>query len=344
MIPNDNSTDSSSANRRPGDSGLKKHLTLLDSTAIIVGIIIGSGFYGMFFLVAMNAGGAWQTAAAWAAGGALALLGAACYAELGSAYPKAGGEYVYLSRAFGEYFGFLFAWGGFWIIRPVSIGLLAVFFADYAHRLLPLTEKHDLAIYSLASVTALTVINALGVQAGKWTQNLLTAIKVIGLLLVFAAGFMGDPKPQAAVAASSGSSDFALAMVFAMWVYGGWNEMASVAAEVRNPERNIFRALMLGTLAVTGIYLLGTAAFFNALGYQGTVSAGDTIAASVMKLRFEGWGPGFISALVCVSCLGAINGMIFTGSRIYYALGTRHRLYKWLGHWDARTGSPLRSI
>jgi amino acid transporter len=131
-------------------------------------------------------------------------------------------------------------------------------------------------------------------------------------------------------------------MVFVLFTYGGWNEMAYVAAEVRNPRKNIFRALLLGTLAVTAIYGLTTLAFVHAVGLEGTRHA--TVAADVLQLGVGDWAGRAISLLVCISALGAINGQLFTGSRIYYAMGTEHRLYAWLGRWNRRRGTPVASL
>ena len=321
---------------------IKPQLSLLDSTAIIVGIIIGVGFYGTSPFIATCAGGQAATLAAWVIGGLMALVGAVCYAELATTYPQDGGEYVYLSRAYGPFWGFLYAWAGFWIIRPASIGALALVFGQYAHELLPLT-RHDPLVYALGSVAALTALNMLGVQTGKWTQNVLTGVKVLGLLLVFAVGLSTSGHVKGIVVAPSAGGDFSLALILVMWAYGGWNEMASVAAEVRNPARNIMRALVLGTAVVMAIYVLGTLCFTAAVGFDGLRNS-HAIAADVMRLRFPGRGAGFISALVAVSCLGANNGLIFTGARVYYALGSEHKLYRWLGHWNRRTGTPLRAL
>src|SRR5258705_8252817 len=124
-------------------------------------------------------------------GGAVSLLGALCYAELTSAYPRDGGEYVFLTRAFGRRAGFLFAWGGFWVVRPGNIGVMAYVFARYAQQLVPLSlGRHSFAAYAVGSGVVLTVINVLGVRTGKWTQNLLTAAKVLGLLCVFLVGLL----------------------------------------------------------------------------------------------------------------------------------------------------------
>jgi len=128
-----------------------------------------------------------------------------------------------------------------------------------------------------------------------------------------------------------------------MFAYGGWADMSFVAAEVRHPERNIFRALLLGTACVTLIYLSINQAFAVALGFDGLVRS-PAVAAEVLSLRFGSLGSTAISLLVVVSCLGAINGMIFTGARVFYALGTQHPTFRWLGAWDEARGVPLRSL
>jgi amino acid transporter len=132
-------------------------------------------------------------------------------------------------------------------------------------------------------------------------------------------------------------------MIFVMFAYGGWADMSFVAAEVRDPQRNIFRALLLGTAAVALIYIALNAAFIRALGLEGLIRS-KAVAANVVELQFGGWGSRAISLLVVVSCLGGINGMLFTGARVYYALGTHHPAFRWLGDWNVTSGVPLRSL
>ena len=173
----------------------------------------------------------------WLLGGLLSLIGAVCYAELATAYPKEGGDYVYLTRAFGRSVGFLFAWCQLWIVRPGSIGAMAFLFADYANQIWPRAEGPAsagvLAAYAVASIVALTAVNMLGVRESKWTQNVLTVAKVLGLAVIVAVGF-SHPASAAASAPPAAATDlsastFGLAMVFVLFAYGGWNEMAFVA-------------------------------------------------------------------------------------------------------------------
>jgi amino acid transporter len=347
----------------------KRQLTLLDTTSIIVGIIIGSSIYESTPLIAnmvpsdgwlqfslsipylldvsFSVPGAVWLAGFWLLGGLLSLVGALCYAELATAYPQAGGDYVYLTRAFGRRWGFLFAWAQLWVVRPGSIGAMAYVFARYANQLLPLGEgRLPLAAYATASIIVLTAVNILGVREGKWTQNILTIAKVLGLIAVVAAGLIWAIPTQAAQAAAAAPSggDFRLALILILYAYGGWNEMAYVSAEVRNPEKNIVRALLLGTAAVAVIYIVVNMSFVHALGFEG-VRGAKAVAAEVLDKtplgRYGGW---FISLLICVSALSAVNGLTLTGARIYYAMGTDHRLYRWLGEWSARWGTPARSL
>jgi basic amino acid/polyamine antiporter, APA family len=332
----------------------KRQLTLLDTTSIIVGIIIGSSIYKSAGDIAATVPDVYWLVGVWVAGGILSLVGALCYTELANAYPTEGGDYIYLNRAFGRKLGFLFAWAQLWIVRPGSIGGLAYVFGDYASRLLRLGDgPWQSMAYAIGAILALTAVNILGVRQGKWTQNVLTLAKYLGLAAVVVAGFF--------VAASSGAIDgptephkyefnLGLAMIFIFYAYGGWNEMAYVGSEVRNPQKNILRSLVLGTVAVTALYVLLNLAFVSALGMEGMrpLAAVDAppkvVAADVLNLALGDWGARTISLLICISALGAINGMIFTGARIYYAMGKEHRLYAWLGQWSAERGTPARSL
>lgn len=336
---------------RPASAAPRRELTLLDSTCIIVGVIIGAGIYRSSPDVAQRAPDAVWLIGLWLIGGALSLIGALCYAELATAYPAEGGDYVYLGRAFGRRVGFLFAWCQLWIVRPGSIGAMAYAFAEYANQIWPRAEGDSrttmLAIYAAGSIVVLTVVNILGVREGKWTQNVLTVAKLLGLAVIVAVGLLfAAPIAAAPIAVpSSGGhawADIGLAMIFVLFTYGGWNEMAYVAAEVKEPRKNILRALLIGTLAVTAIYVLVNLAFLHALGLAGTRHAAP--AADVLELAVGPWAGQVISLLICISALGAINGQIFTGARIYYAMGSDHRLYAPLGRWNARRGTPIWSL
>jgi basic amino acid/polyamine antiporter, APA family len=322
----------------------RRELNLFDSTCIIVGIIIGAGIYESTPTIARCAAEPSWFLGVWIFGGLLSLIGALCYAELATAYPEEGGDYIYLSRAFGRQMGFVFAWSQLWIVRPGSIGAMAYVFARYAQRLWPIGDnRFALMAYAAASIVVLTGINILGVSEGKWTQNLLTSVKVLGLVAICLVGFWSaapaNPLPQV----SHSEPDLRLAMILVLFTYGGWNEMGYVGAEVRRPEKNILRALLLGTFAVTIIYVLLSWSFIRALGFQG-VQNSEVVAADLLGKTFGEMGGRTISLLICFSALGAVNGQIFTGARIAYAFGKEHPGFAWLGRWSGSWGTPVWSL
>lgn len=323
----------------------KKALTLFDSTCLIVGIIIGVGIYQTAPGVAGGVGCWWGVLAIWAVGGVLSLCGAIGYAELATAYPREGGDYVYLNRAYGRWAGFLFGWIQLTVVRPGDIVVMAFAFATYARTIYdPLAGTsfpYSLQVYAMLSVAVLTVVNILGVQEGKWTQNLLTTAKVLGLLAIVGVALIAPHDAQ-------GEETFdpmpmSVAMILVLFTFGGWNEMAYVAAEVKDARRNIVRALVLGTVAVTVLYLLANCAFLYTLGYTG-LAASEAVAEETVSTMFPHIGGRLISALICISALGAVNGLIFTGARISYAVGTENRLFRKLGQWHPRTGTPVWAL
>ncbi|MDD4872026.1 MAG: amino acid permease [Kiritimatiellae bacterium] len=323
----------------------KQQLSLFDSTCLIVGIIIGVGIYQMAPDIAKGAGSMRGVAGIWILGGLFSLCGALSYAELATAYPQEGGDYVYLGRAYGKWAGFLFGWAQLAIVRPGDIAVMAFAFATYASAVWdPLAGTvfpYGQQIYAISATIILTLVNVIGVREGKWTQNLLTTVKAVGLLLIVVTACLASPK--IVKTETAGQLPFSLALIFVLFTYGGWNEMAYVAAEVRDSRRNIVRALFLGTSAVIVLYLMVNGAFLYVLGYQGLASskavAVDTVAAVIPHLAGV-----LIGALICISALGAVNGLIFAGARISYAMGTDHHLFRWLGQWHQRFETPAVAL
>lgn len=321
-------------------------LGVWDAASIIVGIIIGVGIFEIPSDIFATVPGPWHALLVWTLGGLFALTGAMCFAELASAYPRSGGEYVYLTRSFGSLVGFLFAWAQLAVIRPGSIGVLAYVFATYAGEVWPLNGNGQLML-AVGALIFLTAINILGVTLGKNTQNFLTVLKVLGLAAVVGVGFaFGNAQalgPGAATHAQAARTGwFATAMIFVLWTYSGWHEAAYISAEVKDGRRNIPKALVLGTLAVTVIYLLVNAAYLLGLGFEQAQHKG--IAANLVAGAWPEGGSLAISVLVMISALGAINGMIFTTARIYAEFGADHRLFRPLSHWSRVWGTPVRAL
>ena len=328
----------------------RRQLTLFDTLCIIVGIIIGAGIYETTPAIAGNVSSPGALIAVWCCGGLVALIGALCYVELSTTYPYAGGDYVFLSRAFGPRCGLLFAWAEYWIIRPGNVGMMAFVFARFANDLYPLriaaaSQRYVFLIYACAAIVVLTILNLLGVRAGKTAQNLLTTVKVVGLLAIVIVGMWFVPAHAAGTAdpPTNGMGGLQVALIMALFTYGGWNEMSYVAAEVRDPNRNIVRSLVIGTILITVVYVAVNLTFLRVLGLAGTAGS-EAVAADVLRLRFGDNAGRIMSLLVCLSCLGSINGMLFTGSRVFYAAGADHRVVAWLGQWNGSFDTPLRSL
>lgn len=321
----------------------KRALSLFDSTCIIVGIIVGAGI----FETAPTVAGAMGTAAGilgiWLVGGLLALAGALCYAELATAYPHQGGDYIYLSRAYGSWAGYLFGWSQLAIIRPGDIALMAFIFARYAQTLYAPFPRAGM-LYAVAAVVVLTTMNVMGVQEGKWTQNLLTVAKTAGLLLIVTAGLVGPGGQSAPGGAGTITlGGIRLAFILVMFTFGGWNEMAYVSAEVKCPEKNIVRALALGTAAVTVLYLCVNGAYLSVLGAEG-MAASPAVAVDTVKPLLPDLAARAVSVLICISALGAVNGLVFTGARISYAMGADHPEFSRMGLWSERFGTPVWAL
>ena len=325
-------------------------LGLLDSTSIIVGIIIGVGIYRMAPEVARGAmpAGPWGVFLLWGLGGLISLCGALGYAELAAAWPRQGGDLVYLTKAYGGWAGFLFGWVQLTIVRPGDIAVMAFAFVTYALPLLGMPAEAEGGwsgrMIAAGAIAVLTAINVAGVREGKWTQNILTVVKVLGLVAVVVVAYAAPGRPDSIDPAGViGPIPWSLALVFVLFTYGGWNEMAYVAAEVKDPRRNILRALVLGTVVVTALYLLINAAFLHRLGFAG-LAGGSAPAVETVRPLLGDAGGRAIAVLVCLSALGAINGLVFTGARISYALGNAHPVMRGLGGWHAGTGTPARAL
>jgi APA family basic amino acid/polyamine antiporter len=322
--------------RRPAELGL------WDAVSVIVGIVVGVSIFKAPPTVFANVGTPWAGVAIWALGGLVALAGALCYAELATAYPGSGGDYIYLTRAFGPLVGFLFAWTRLAVILTGNIAALAYVFADYAVRLFAV-EARAAVWFACAAVGALTLFNVMGLKTGKTLQNLLSAVKVLGLAALLVAGLVKGSGAAWSAHEPVGGPGFGLAMILVLYAYGGWNDAVFVAADVREPKRNMPRALALGTLLIAGLYILVNAAFVSSLGFAG-IRGSQTPAADVLGLWLGDRGVTGMSLMVMVSALGAVSGLILAGCRLHASVGADYRIFAWLGRWNARLNAPVYSL
>lgn len=330
----------------------QKKLTLWDTVNIIIGIVVGVSIFKVPEAVFGNAGSIETGMLIWCLGGILMLAGALCYAELASAIPETGGDYVFLSRTYGTGCGFLFGWAQFVAINPGNIGIMSYVFAQYAVSFLIDVGYQDAEEWKVplaaSSVCILVILNLLGLVVGKRTQNILTFAKVIGLAAIALCGFyLGMQNttsvPEIVVKESNSEINYGLAMIFVLYAYGGWNDAAFVAAEVKQPGKNIPRALIFGTLGIMVIYLIVNSAYVWGLGYEGLLKS-KAPAADLLENVWGTAGKIAISLVVMICSLGAINGLILTGSRVNVRLGMDHQFFSALARWNYRVNAPIYSL
>lgn len=329
-------------------AGPSAGLSVLDGVAVLVGVVIGIGIFGFPPLVAQFSDSPTTYIGLWLAGGLVMLLGAVCYAELGSAYPHTGGEYHFLQRAWGPFIALLFAWARGSVIQTGSIAAVAFIYGEYASQLLPL-GSWGTAIHGAFAVAVLTGLNISGTGGSKRMQIVFTALTVAALLAVVAAGVIasGSSQQVAATAPAGMSGNLAgmlgMGMVFVLLTYGGWNEAAYLSGELRNPQRNMARVLLIGTLVVTVVYLLANLAYLHIFGLQGLRDT-HAVGAALMRIAFGEAAAVVLSLMICIAALSTMNATILTGARVYYALGRDIPQLSMLAAWSDRGATPTRAL
>ena len=325
----------------------KPALSVFDAVMIITGIVIGAGIYSAPPVVAKFTGSVEWMLIAWVLGGVLSLIGALNYAELATTFPNAGGDYHFLTRAYGKDVSFFFAWARVAVITTGSIALLGFVFGDYMTKVLPL-GPYSSAVYAALTVVVLTALNIVGLRESARTQNVLTLLEVGGLFMVAVAGFMiGGSSPAAAPAAATASRGlpamFGLAMVFVLLTYGGWNEAAYISAELKGGKRAILKALVLSLLLITVAYVIFVLALLYGLGFEGMGNS-KAVAADVMNAAFGPFGTTLVSASVAVATLTSINATMIVGARTNYALGNDWPIVAFMSRWHGERDAPVRAF
>jgi APA family basic amino acid/polyamine antiporter len=313
-----------------------------DGVVLVVGLVLGAGIFRAPQLVASGSSSGTMFLSLWVLGGLVSLLGALCYAELAAAYPNAGGEYHFLSRAFGRRAGFLCAWSRMTVIQTGSIALLSFLVGDYVATLAGGGEPRAgiSAMVAAGVVVALTLVNVAGLRQSGGLQYTLTALEVGGLVAVIVAGLIiASPAPAAPPAAGSGGGGFALAMVFVLLTFGGWSEAAYISAELRDRRRGAVHTFAWGLGIITVLYLLANAAYLRGLGLGG-VAGSSAVAADLMQRAVGGWGAAAVSFAVMVAALSSANATMITGARSNYALGRDVGLFAFLGDWHEGQHTP----
>jgi len=320
---------------------LRRALGLWSAISIVVGTVIGSGVFLVPSTMIRYVGSVRNLFIVWIVAGLLSLFGALTYAELAAALPEAGGEYVYLSAAYGPFWGYLYGWTQFWVAKSGSIATLAAGFYTYLTAFFPalgisvyvmplhigpggsLLEIHYGQLVAIGLILILAAVNYVGVQSGGNLQIFVTAVKMLliaGLVLVGIFAGKGDFSHFGErIASKSGIAGFFAAMVSALWAYDGWNNVSMVSSEIRNPQRNLPRSLILGTSAVILTYLLINVSYFHVLSPM-QVAASHRVAADAMSSLYGSAAGGAVTVAVLISIFAALNGSILSGSRVPYAM------------------------
>ena len=327
---------------------LRRELTLLDATMINVGTMIASAIFIVPATVAASLPSPSLMLLVWIAGGAVSLLGALCVAELGAAFPEAGGLFVYLDRAYGPVWGFLYAWTAALIINPASVAAIAVGFATYVGFFVPLGSAAVKAV-AIGSIVALTAVNCLGLKLGARVQNVLTLLKIgaLGALVVSALVLPGGsaehfrPFLPASLAGLTGA--FSVAMVAVLWAYDGWIEITYVGSEVRDPGRTIPRSIVASVLLVVGLYVLTSAAYLYVLSPD-RMAQSAVVGSDAALVLIGPAGAALVAGAIIVSTLGANNGIVLTSARIPYAVSRVGLFFRWMGEVHPRFHTPNAAL
>lgn len=334
--------------------GLPRRIGLWTAVAILVGSTIGSGIFRSPAGIANRLPGPLPLLSVWLVGGIFALCGALTLAEAASAFPKTGGVYVFIREAWGRLCAFLFGWSELVMIRAAALGAISTTFAEYFIRVTghdPGVAPYSAYVHYVAAAAILitAAFNYVGVRTAGTVQNLTTLAKVGGLLFIVVLAFgMGLPQTGGhyVPVAPSGSftlAGFGLALVSVLWVYDGWADLSFVAGEVENPRRNLPRALIFGTSGIIVIYLLANLGYLAVLPVE-EIRTSKLVAADVADRLLGRTGVAFVATVVMISTFGGLNGSMFTGPRILFAMAEDRLLFGGMAKVHPRFRTPYVSI
>ena len=335
-----------------GSDRLERRLGLWAAVGVVIGVTIGSGIFRTPAVIAGRAPDPLLMLGLWVAGGAMALAGALSIAELAAAMPRSGGPYVYLRAGWGPLAGFLFGWSQLVLIRASSLGAIASVFGEYCLRSFgydPVVHPGAADYVAAGALAFATIVNVLGVRLGAAIVGLSTLGKYLGLTAIVAAAFLlgGQHGASAAHFTAPGGPIspglVGLALISVLWAYDGFADLSFASGEVTNPQRNLPRALILGTAAIVAIYLLANVAYLYVSPIE-RVATSRLIAADTMATIFGVAGGAFVSVIVMISTFGALNGSMLTGPRIFFAMAADGLFFRSIAAVHPRFGTPYVAV
>jgi len=336
--------DGSSSTRTGAKPRLLREVGLFDATMVVMGGIVGSGIFLNPYVVARQVHTPGLILGAWIFGGAIAVAGAFIWAELAATLPEAGGQYVYLREAYHPLVAFLYGWVLLLVIETGGMAAVTITFARYFIELVRVRAPEWLV--GCVALGVLTLVNCLGVKTGGRTQSILMVLKIVAIASLVIAGLALAPnRHEIPTAGHEGSllASFGAAMVPVMFAYGGWQTANFIAAEVKQPERNLPRALLIGVAGVIVLYVAVSWVCLRALGAQG-LAATTTPATAVMRLALGERGVTLISAAIAISTLGFLSQSILTAPRVYFAMAADGLFFRKVARVDPRTHVPILAI
>jgi basic amino acid/polyamine antiporter, APA family len=324
---------------------LSRRLGMLDATAIVIGIVIGSGIFVLPNLIARNLPSRSAILAVWIVSGVLSFFGALAYAELGAMMPATGGQYVYLREAYGPLCAFVCAWTFMLAVLSGGSAWLAVTFSIYAGYFLPLTPATS-KMMSIGLIAALSAVNYLGVREGAWVQRTFTFLKIAALLVLIGAAFLAPHSTPVATASHHAALSFAglsIGMGACLMAYNGWSYVSFVAGEVRDPQRNLLRAMVIGMTAVMVLYVGVNLAYLGVMTIP-EIAATARVGADLATRTMGSIGGTFVSLTVLLSIIGAVNGCILTAARLPFAQARDRLFFARFGEVHPRFQTPASAI
>jgi APA family basic amino acid/polyamine antiporter len=330
----------------PDPPALARPIGLVHATAMVVGIIIGAAIFVQPSEINRHVPSIPGVLLVWVVAGLLTLSGALVCAELSSAFPQTGGVYVFLKETLSPSCGFLWGWAMFWSVHSGIIAATSVIFARYVAFFVPLSDA-GIRMTAIAGIMLLSCVNYLGVRLGSLLQTVVTSVKLLALVLLLVMAFVfGSPSAHAAAASASPPvplREFVLAISAGLFTFGGWHMVTYAAGETRNPAQTIPRALLIGTLIVTACYVALNAAYLYLLPLDRVISS-TRVAADAANALAGSRGAAVISALVILSAIGVLNGVILAGPRMYLAMAQEGLAFRWLGAIHPRFRTPHLAI
>lgn len=335
--------------RPAADSGFRRELGLLDAAVVVAGGIIGVGIFANPSNVARIVPDPAGFLSVWMLGGFVALIGGFVWAELASRLPHVGGQYVYLAHAYPPIVGFLYGVALLFIVNGGGLAAVSILLGSYIDRAFVPLGPWGIKIAAAATLVALTAINAVGVKAGKWTNNLFMAAKVTGILVLVGLAFGHGSTPasdfRVALPAVDGAtvSTLLTALVPVLFAYGGWQSCASIAGEIKDPARNLPRASVLGVIVVVTLYLSLNVAYLWVLPPP-AIAASTALAADVARAVAGDLGARFVAALIVLSSLGFLAVITMTGPRLCYAMAVDGVFFTQAGRLHPRYRTPVFAL